>query len=808
MLFSESWLRTYVNPAISSEELQDALTMHGLEVDEARKAAPDFTGVVIAEVVECRDHENSDRLHVCQVNAGTGELIQIVCGAPNVRAGVRVPCAMVGAELPGGFKIKKAKLRGVPSNGMLCSARELGVSEDHDGLWLLPEDAPIGEDIRKYAHLDDVVVDLNVTPNRGDALSLTGIAREVHAVTGAELKLPEIHEAAVTTDAAHAVKIEASDLCARYTSRVITGLNAKAKTPEWMAERLERCGQRPISALVDISNYVLLELGRPTHFFDLDKLSGTVTARWAKKGEKIELLNGKTVDLTPYYGVIADDNGSQAIAGIMGGSADSVSDDTVNLFIESAFFRPAAIQGRARKLNFSSDSSFRFERGVDYGTTREHLEYITALVLSICGTDTTRVGPVSDIESDLPERRVVKFRAARCRKLVGVDIPTDFMEEAFKRLGFEYTRDGDLFTVTSPTYRFDIEIEEDLVEEVARLWGYDKLPENPPLERAVMLPSREDRRTQHDLRLKLAGRGYQELVNFSFVEEKWEKDFGGEAAPIRLLNPIASQLSVMRTQLIGGLVDILRYNLNRKEDRVRVFELGRVFFQDPTIEPSDTSVKGVRQPEHLAGLAYGTADAPQWGIKSRRVDFFDVKGDLERLAFPLTLDFVPEVFPSLHPGRSAGVYLDGKRIGLIGELHPRLQQAYDLPLCPVVFEIDVEPLLSVPVPEHKPVSKFQKSLRDISLAVPASVTSKQIFDAVRAARRTDVRLACLTDFRLFDVYHPENQPSADKSMAFRLVLESFGEEAVTEAQIEGATEAVIAGLEPLGIKLRAELGNL
>ena len=803
MLFSESWLRTYVNPAISSEELQDALTMHGLEVDEARKAAPDFTGVVIAEVVECRDHENSDHLHVCQVNAGTGELIQIVCGAPNVRAGVRVPCAMVGAELPGGFKIKKAKLRGVPSNGMLCSARELGVSEDHDGLWLLPEDAPIGEDIRKYAHLDDVVVDLNVTPNRGDALSLTGIAREVHAVTGAELKLPEIHEAAVTTDAAHAVKIEASDLCARYTSRVITGLNAKAKTPEWMAERLERCGQRPISALVDISNYVLLELGRPTHFFDLDKLSGTVTARWAKEGEKIELLNGKTVDLTPYYGVIADDNGSQAIAGIMGGSADSVSDDTVNLFIESAFFRPAAIQGRARKLNFSSDSSFCFERGVDYGTTREHLEYITALVLSICGTGATRVGPVSDIESDLPERRVVKFRAARCRKLVGVDIPTDFMEEAFKRLGFEYTRDGDLFTVTSPTYRFDIEIEEDLVEEVARLWGYDKLPENPPLERAVMLPSREDRRTQHDLRLKLAGRGYQELVNFSFVEEKWEKDFGGEAAPIRLLNPIASQLSVMRTQLIGGLVDILRYNLNRKEDRVRVFELGRVFFQDPTIEPSDTSVKGVRQPEHLAGLAYGTADAPQWGIKSRRVDFFDVKGDLERLAFPLTLDFVPEVFPSLHPGRSAGVYLDGKRIGLIGELHPRLQQAYDLPLCPVVFEIDVEPLLSVPVPEHKPVSKFQKSLRDISLAVPASVTSKQIFDAVRAARRTDVRLACLTDFRLFDVYHPENQPSADKSMAFRLVLESFGEEAVTEAQIEGATEAVIAGLEPLGIKLRA-----
>ena len=543
MLFSESWLRTYVNPAISSEELQDALTMHGLEVDEARKAAPDFTGVVIAEVVECRDHENSDHLHVCQVNAGTGELIQIVCGAPNVRAGVRVPCAMVGAELPGGFKIKKAKLRGVPSNGMLCSARELGVSEDHDGLWLLPEDAPIGEDIRKYAHLDDVVVDLNVTPNRGDALSLTGIAREVHAVTGAELKLPEIHEAAVTTDAAHAVKIEASDLCARYTSRVITGLNAKAKTPEWMAERLERCGQRPISALVDISNYVLLELGRPTHFFDLDKLSGTVTARWAKKGEKIELLNGKTVDLTPYYGVIADDNGSQAIAGIMGGSADSVSDDTVNLFIESAFFRPAAIQGRARKLNFSSDSSFRFERGVEPASE--------ACRPRLSGTRELLV----------------------CRREVG---------EGFRR-------------------------------------------------RSCPDPSAE---------------------------------------PDRL----------------AAL---------RDEDRVRVFELGRVFFQDPTIE-LDTSVKGVRQPEQFAGLAYGTAD-PRSGASSPAAWTFDAKGDLERLAFPLTLDFVPKSSWSLHPGRSAGVYLTENGSVSFGELHPRLQQAYDL-LCPVVFEIDAEPLLSVPVP--------------------------------------------------------------------------------------------------------------
>lgn len=803
MLFSESWLRAYVNPAISSEELQDALTMHGLEVDEARPAAPAFSGVVVAEVVECVDHENSDHLHVCQVNAGTGELLQIVCGAPNVKAGVRVPCALVGAELPGGFKIKKAKLRGVASNGMLCSARELGISEDHSGLWILPSDAPVGEDIRKYANLDDVVVDLNVTPNRGDALSLVGIAREVHAVTGAELKLPVCAPVAATCDEVFPVKIESEDLCGRYAGRVIRGLNPKAETPAWMKERLERLGQRSISALVDISNYVMFELGRPTHFFDLDKLQGGISVRWGREGEKIKLLNDKEVDLTPYYGVIADAAGPQAIAGIMGGVADSIGDETTSLFIESAFFRQAAIQGRARRLNFSTDASFRFERGVDYGSVVDHLEYITKLVIDICGTAETKVGPVNDVISSLPEKRVVKMRADRCRKLVGVDIPTDFMAEAFRRLGFEFTREGEVFTVTSPTYRFDIEIEEDLVEEVARLWGYDRLPENPPVERVTMLPSDEGRRTEHDLRRSLAGLGYQELVNFSFVEEKWERDFAGNADPIRLLNPIASQLSVMRTQLLGGLVSVLRYNLNRKEDRVRVFELGRVFFKDDSIEPSDTSVKGVRQPQHIAGLAYGDAKAAQWGEKARHVDFYDVKGDIERLAYPLVLDFKPEAFPAFHPGRSAGIYLNGVRIGQVGELHPKLQQAYELPLAPVAFELDVAALQRIPVPEYRAVSKFQPQARDISVVVPLGVTAAQIFGTVEAARKSDPRLACLTGFKLFDVYRPKDDPSAPKSMAFRITLESFGENALTEADTEGAVAAIVSSLDTLNVKLRA-----
>lgn len=803
MLFSESWLRTYVNPAISSEELQDALTMHGLEVDEARPAAPAFSGVVVAEVVECVMHENSDHLHVCQVNAGTGELLQIVCGAPNVKAGVRVPCALVGAVLPGDFKIKKAKLRGVASNGMLCSARELGISEDHSGLWLLPSDAPIGMDIREYAHLDDVVVDLNVTPNRGDALSLIGIAREVHAVTGAPLTLPAWTPVPATMDEVFPVKIEAEDLCGRFAGRVIRGLNPNAETPAWMKERLERLGQRSISALVDISNYVMFELGRPTHFYNLAKLKGGITVRWGREGEKLKLLNDKVVDLTPYYGVIADEAGAQGIAGIMGGEADSISDDTTSLFIESAFFRQAAIQGRARKLNFSTDASFRFERGVDYGSVVDHLEYITRLVLDICGTPETKVGPVNDVVSSLPETRVVTMRADRCRKLVGVDIPTEFMEEAFRRLGFEFKREGELFTVTSPTYRFDIEIEEDLVEEVARLWGYDRLPDNPPVESVTMLPSNEGRRTEHDLRRSLAGLGYQELVNFSFVEEQWERDFAGNSSPIRLLNPIASQLSVMRTQLIGGLVAALRYNLNRKEDRVRVFELGRVFFRDDSVEPSDTSVKGVRQPQHIAGLAYGDARAAQWGEKARRVDFYDVKGDIERLAFPLKLDFVPEVFPAFHPGRSAGIYLNGTRIGQMGELHPQFQQTYDLPLAPVAFELDVSALQQIPVPEYRAVSKFQPQARDISVVVPVGVTASQIFGTVEAARKTDPRLACLADFRLFDVYRPKDDPSADKSMAFRVVLESFGENALSEAETEGAVAAVVASLDKLNVKLRS-----
>lgn len=806
MIFTEEWLRQYVNPALGTDELADALTMAGLEVEEVRTIAPAFSGVVVGEVLSCRDHENSDHLHVCEVNAGTGETLQIVCGAPNVRAGIKVACATIGAVLPGDFRIKKSKLRGVVSMGMLCSTRELGINEDHNGIWILPDDAPVGVDIRQYARLDDAKIELKLTPNRGDALSVVGVARDVHAITGAPLTLPAMDPVAATCSCTLPVDVQAPDLCGRFTSRILRGLNAAAPTPDWMKARLERCGMRSISALVDISNYVMLELGRPTHFYDLKKIpADRLTVRWAREGESVQLLNGETVALDPWYGVICAGDEPECLAGIMGGESSSISTETTDLFIESAFWFPKAIQGRCRKLNFSTDAAYRYERGVDFASTAEHLEYITRLVLDICGTPETTVGPVADVQTALPTRAPVKMRVDRCRKVVGVEIPVESMETSFKRLGFDFTYDDGVFTVVPPSFRFDIEIEEDLIEEVARLYGLEKLPDRPPLARSAMKPSREERRDQHALRREMAEQGYQELINFSFVPEDWERVFAGNDSPIRLLNPIASQLSVMRTQLIGGLMDILKYNLNRRAERVRVFELGRVFFPDPSIEEGPWTVKGVRQPQHIAGLAYGDADDKQWGKPARRVDFYDVKGDLERLAAPMKLRFVKEAFPALHPGRSAAVYLGSKRIGFIGELHPKAAQAYELPHAPVVFEVEVPALLDRPLPNYVPVSKFQSVTRDLAVVVPAEMEVEKLFDAVAAAKKKDLRLAPLANLKLFDLYRPQDAVDtvAEKSLAFAIELSSRTEEALTDEQADGAVRAILEALEGVGAHLRA-----
>ncbi len=818
MQFSEQWLRQYANPALSSEQLAHALTMAGLEVEEVVPAAPPFTGVVVAEVRKVDKHPNADKLTVCKVDAGTGKLLNIVCGAPNVAAGIRVPCALIGAVLPGDFRIKEAKMRGVPSEGMLCSARELGLSEDHSGLLILDGDVPLGRDIRDVLALDDRKFTIKLTPNRGDCLSVAGVAREVAAITGAALCLPRIEPVASNTGERLPVKLEAPDLCGRFSGRVIRHLNAKAPTPDWMKRRLERSGQRSISALVDISNYVMLELGRPSHVFDLDKVRGGLTVRWGRSGETLELLNGSTVELDDWVGVIADAHAVESLAGIMGGESTAVSLDTTNVYVEAAFWWPAAIQGRARKYNFSTDAAHRFERGVDFATTVEHIEVITRLIVDICGTPATLVGPVDDQITRLPERKPVAMRADRCRKVIGIPVTDAEIGAVFDRLGFAWTREGDRFIVTPPSWRFDLEIEEDLIEEVARLHGFDKIPARPPLAAAAMRSPSESRLSPHELRRRMAAAGYQELVNYAFVEEASERDVAGNAEPIKLLNPIASHLAVMRSSLLGGLVSALRYNLNRKATRVRVFELGRVFLRAPGTTDGPLSVGGLDQPLRLAGLAYGLAADEQWGTPKREVDFFDVKGDLERLAGHRPVRFVAATHPALHPGRSARVEIDGVAAGWIGELHPRLQQRYELPRPAVLFEVDVAPLLERPLPSVDGVPRFPAVQRDLALWFAEHVELQQILDAVQARRTSDPRLASLTDFRLFDVYRPSGGSAhaasgkvaealanallnKEKSLAFRIHLQDT-ERTLSDSVADAAVACLV---EELGTRLGARL---
>ncbi|GIZ52533.1 phenylalanine--tRNA ligase subunit beta [Noviherbaspirillum aridicola] len=808
MQFSESWLRTLVDPKMTSDELSHLLTMSGLEVEEMEPVAPPFSNVVVARVVEVAKHPNADRLNVCQVDAGTGTLLNIVCGAPNVRAGMKVPCALAGAKLPPGedgkpFEIKVGKLRGVESQGMLCSARELKLSEDHGGLLELPDDAPVGQNFRDYYQLNDLRLTIKLTPNKADCLSVLGVAREVAALTGAELKLPGFKPVAVTTDEKLPVKISAPDLCGRFSGRVIRNLNARAQTPDWMKRRLERSGQRPISALVDISNFVMLELGRPSHVFDLDKIHGGLDVRWGRAGESLKLLNGNTVSVDEWVGVIADDKEIESLAGIMGGDATAVSLDTQNIYLEAAFWWPQAIQGRARRYNFSTDAAHRFERGVDYATTVEHIERITALIVEICGTRDTTVGPVDDHIVNLPERKPVRMRTARAVKVIGVPVSEDQIADIFNRLGLAFTREDGAFVVTPPSWRFDIEIEEDLIEEVARVYGFENIPALAPVAPNVMRIAPEARRSLHGIRRQLADADYQEVINFSFVEEAWETDFAANAAPVRLLNPIASQMSVMRTTLLGSLVANVRYNLNRKLNRVRAFELAAVYKRNAAVADGELSVAGYEQPKRVAAIAYGPAAEEQWGQPTRNVDFFDIKADLEALFAPAQLRFARAAHPALHPGRCASVSLDGEEIGVIGELHPRLQQKYDLPLAPVMFEVSAEALQRRGVPAYQEISKFPPVTRDVALVVKQSVATQDLIDAFNAERQSNPACAIMQALVLFDEYRGKGLESDEKSLAFRFTLQDT-QTTLQDEKVDAAMAAFIAAADTKhGARLRA-----
>lgn len=816
MQFSEQWLRAFVDPPADADEIAHRLTMAGLEVEAVEPVAPAFANVVVGHVSTVDRHPNADKLSVCTVDAGTGTNLSIVCGAPNVVAGMRAPCALEGAELPGGLRIKPTRMRGVESQGMLCSARELGMSDDHTGLLALPADAPIGSDVRDVLQLDDRRLTIKLTPNRGDCLSIAGVAREVAALTGAPMRMPSFAPVAATIDDRLPVKVLAADLCGRFSGRVVRGLNAAAPTPEWMKRRLERSGQRPISALVDISNYVMLELGRPSHVFDLARVKGNLEVRWGKPGEQVVLLNGQTVTVDDWVGVISDGNGVEALAGIMGGEATAVTLDTRDIFIEAAFWWPESIQGRARRFNFTTDAAHRFERGVDYATTVDHVEYITRLILDICGTNGTRVGPVGDQVLRVPDRKPVRMRVARCRKVIGVAVEETEMAQAFARLGLPAAREADAFLVTPPSYRFDLAIEEDLIEEVARIWGFERIPAEPPRARAAMRARPESQATTHAVRAAMAHAGYREVINFSFVDAQWECDFAANPDPIRVVNPIASQYGVMRSSMIGGLVAVLKFNLNRQATRVRVFEVGRVFRRSTEVSAGPLAVAGIAQPMQLAGLAFGPAQDEQWGVPSPPpdVDFFDVKGDLERLVAGKAR-FTAAVHPAFHPGRSARIFVDGVAIGWIGELHPRLQQKYELPRAPVLFEVDVEPLRSRKMPEYRPAPRFPAVIRDVSLLLDVAVPVQTVLDAVDELARRDARLACLRDIRLFDLYRAspadsrkvaEVDPNAllikEKSLAFRIVLQDT-EKTLSDAEADAAVNALVEGLgRTVGARLR------
>ncbi|CUA85640.1 phenylalanyl-tRNA synthetase beta subunit [Gulbenkiania indica] len=771
MQFSEQWLRSWVNPSLSTDELSYLLTMAGLEVEEVTAAAPAFSGVVVAEVKEVVKHENADRLRVTKVDAGTGELIQIVCGAPNVAPGLRVPCALPGAVLPGDFRIKPTKMRGVESNGMLCSGKELGVPDEVDGLLVLPADAPVGQSIREYLQLDDSLFTLKVTPNRADALSMRGIAREVAALTGAPLQAPACQPVAAVCESTLPVHIEAPQACGRYIGRVVRNVNAAASTPDWLRRRLERAGLRSISVIVDITNYLLLELGQPMHAFDLGKVEGGITVRMARPGEKLVCLNEKEVALEEDLLVIADDAKSLAIAGIMGGLESGVTPSSTDIFLESAFFHPEQIAGKARRLGFGSDSSYRYERGVDFTLQRDAIERATQLIVDICGGEP---GPLTESVGRLPERPAVTVRIERINRVLGIRLAEEDVHAIFQRLGFEVVPIEGGFCVTPPAARYDIAIEEDLIEEVARVHGYDAIPSDAPVSRLRMLPLPEDRLPRSQLRRQIAARDYQEVVSYAFVDERWEQDFAANADPVRLINPIASQMSVMRSTLIGGLVSVLSANLNRKQPRVRIFEIARVFRKDEGM---------LVQPEKVAGLAWGSRWPEQWGVPQQKVDFYDVKADVE--SFLPQAEYRVAQHPAFHPGRCAEVVVAGRVVGVMGELHPQWVQAYDLPSAPVLFELDLQPVEACIPVKARPVSRFQGVRRDLALVVDESLPVQTVLVALQQAASSLV-----TEVAVFDVYRGKGVEEGKKSLAFRVQMQEMTR-TLTDDEVEAEVKRLL-----------------
>ena len=778
MQISEAWLRSYVNPPISTETLVEQLTMVGLEVGSVEPAAALFSGVVVGEVISLQQHPDADRLRICQVAVGQEELLQIVCGASNVRVGLKIPAALCGAVLPGDFKIKKSKLRGEDSFGMLCSEKELGLAAEANGLMELSIEAPVGVDIRDYLSLNDSIIEVDLTPNRADCLCVEGLAREVALLNKMDWSITEVNKAAVSHQETLKVSIEVPKACPRYLGRLINGVNAKAITPLWMQERLRRSGLRSLGPLVDVTNYVLLELGQPLHVFDAEKLSGGITVRWAKADESVTLLNNEVVKLDNEALVIADDEKVLALAGIMGGNDSAVSDETHSLFLECAFFTPLAIAGKARRFGLHTDSSHRFERGVDATLQTRAIERATQLIIDIAGGN---AGPIAEVisEDTLPKRYSVLLRRQKIEKTLGIELADEYIIDIFQRLGMVIHSHADGWEVVPPGFRFDMAIEADLIEEIARIYGYNNLPRTSLLMRSELSSATESLLDIDRVKDLLVDRGYQEAITYSFVDEEIQKIVMPNDEPIRLKNPISSEMAVMRTTLWCGLLKAALYNTNRQQSRVRLFESGLRFVQ----QNGQT-----HQQKMLAGLVLGAAYSEQWSESSRKVDFYDVKADIQAM-FTLTgceVDFHSATHASLHPGQSAEILsADGQKIGWLGMLHPNLEKQLGFDTQIFLFELDQNLMLNKRISAFRSLSKYPSVRRDLALIVNEDVTASEIINCIKKSAEI-----ALQDVIIFDIYRGKGIEEGKKSIALSLVIQD-DVQTLTDSEVDAIVSRLL-----------------
>lgn len=785
MKISEKWLREWVNPSLSTNELSEQLSMAGLEVDGAEPVAGEFTGVLVGEVVECGQHPNADKLRVTKVSVGGDELLDIVCGAPNCRQGIKVAVAVVGAVLPGNFKIKKAKLRGEPSMGMLCSFSELGISDDHDGIMELPQDAPIGQDLRDYLNLDDASIEIDLTPNRADCLGVRGIAREVGVLNNLDVCEPVIEDVAAQSDEKRNVTLSAPEACPRYLGRVINGVNVKADSPLWLKEKLRRSGIRSIDPIVDVTNFVLLELGQPMHAFNLNSIDGGINVRMAEQGEEITLLDESTVVLSDNTLVIADDNKALAMAGIFGGLHSGVTLETTDILLESAFFAPDAIMGRARQYGLHTDASHRYERGVDPQLQRKAMERATALILQICGGT---AGPVVEAvdEAKLPMSATVTLRKERLHNVLGVAIDDDNVSEILRRLGMDVEKTDAGWKADAPSYRFDIAIEEDLIEEVARVYGYNNIPNVAPKATLSMLPAKEAELAVGTFKALMVDRGFNEAITYSFVDPKVQDALFPDQKSLVLPHPISSDMSVMRVSLWPGLLGAAAYNQKRQQSRIRMFETGLRFIADAQA-PS-----GVSQQPVIGGVLAGRRMDEHWDGSDEQVDFYDVKGEVEAL-LALTgstdIRFESATHSALHPGMTAKVLLGEKEVGLLGAVHPQYTKLLGVSGRPFVFELDLTAITGRNLPEAVPVSKYPANRRDIAITVKDEVSVGSLLSYVEK-----VGVNQLVGLNLFDVYKGKGIEPGYKSLAISLTLQD-PEKTLEEAEIQHAVDTVVKSLE-------------